>query len=531
MRSSSFPLRSLFAVTLGLLAASVAPAATFELSSASVADIDRAFDSGALTSEQLVTLCLKRIEAYDKAGPHLNAIITLNPKALDTARALDAERKAHGPRSPIHGIPIILKDNYNTADLPTTAGSVFLEGSIPPADATMVARLRAAGAIILAKANLSEFALSAKTNGFSSLGGQTLNPHDLARGPAGSSGGSGASVAAWYVPIAFGTDTGGSIRNPSSANGIAGLKPTRGLLSRAGIVPLALSYDTGGPMARNVADLAAVLGTMTGIDSLDKETEPSLGRSYRDYTIFLHADALKGARLGVLTDYAGVDAGTKQVFIDAQARLKSLGATLVDIKLPEFIVNREAINAGIMNADFKANIAVYLSTLKPGYPKNLSDMVALADKFQPSPGHFANLSRWDIMRTGLSAMSVTDPVYLSINRNGQALIRDTLNALLLKYNLDAFIYPTVQEPAQRLDIDYSKPRAKTATSIANITGFPDLIVPAGVTDQRLPVTLSFLGSSYTEPRLLALGYAFEQATHARINPPTTPALPGERFDY
>ena len=219
--------------------------------------------AGTLTSEKLVQLCLARIDAFDRKGPSLHAVLTLNPKALDTARALDAERKAKGPRSPLHGIPIVLKDNFDTFDMPTTGGSVLLEGSIPPDDAFVVKKLRDAGAIILAKVNMSEFASGAA---LSSLGGQTLNPHDLARTPSGSSGGTGASVAAGYALAGLGTDTGGSVRGPSTSNGIVGLKPTLGLLSRDGIIPLALTFDTAGPMARSVSDLATVLGAMTGVD-------------------------------------------------------------------------------------------------------------------------------------------------------------------------------------------------------------------------------------------------------------------------
>ena len=228
-------------------------AETLELSTATIADLNAAFDAGALTSERLVELCLARVAAYDQAGPKLNAVITLNPRALETARALDAERKAKGPRSRLHGIPVVLKDNFDTADLPTTAGSVMLAESIPPDDAFVVKKLRDAGAVILAKVNMSELASGAA---MSSLGGVTLNPHELDRSPSGSSGGTGVAIAAAYAQLGLGTDTGGSIRGPSAANGVVGLKPTHGLLSRDGIVPLALSFDVPGPMARHVYDVA-----------------------------------------------------------------------------------------------------------------------------------------------------------------------------------------------------------------------------------------------------------------------------------
>src|SRR5579863_7194385 len=222
---------------------------TIDFDAATVAELNAAFNAGTLTSEKLVQLCLARIQAYDHQGPSLNAVLAINPKALEIARSLDAERKAKGPRSPLHGIPVVLKDNYNTVDMPTTGGSVLLEGSIPPEDAFMVKKLRAAGAIIFAKVNMSEFA---SAGAYSSLGGQSKNPHDLARSPAGSSGGTGVAIAAGYAPLGLGTDTGGSIRGPATANGIVGLKPTHGLLSRGGIIPLSLTFDTGGPMTRSV---------------------------------------------------------------------------------------------------------------------------------------------------------------------------------------------------------------------------------------------------------------------------------------
>ena len=260
------PLPFLLIVTLLWMPCPTLDAKTIDLDSATIADINAAFTSGSLSAEQLVERCLARIQTYDREGPALHAVMWINPKAIETARALDAERKAKGPRSPLHGIPVVLKDNYNTADMPTTGGSVLLEGSIPSADAFVVKKLRDAGAIILAKMNMSEFASASPQ---SSLGGQSLNPHDLKRSPAGSSGGTGVGIAAGYAPLGMGTDTGGSIRGPSTSNGIVGLKPTHGLLSRGGIIPLALSFDTGGPMARNIYDVAAALGVMTGIDPAD----------------------------------------------------------------------------------------------------------------------------------------------------------------------------------------------------------------------------------------------------------------------
>lgn len=534
-RRRPWPVRRLFAAmaSIGLgTASALAGAAEASLADATVVDLQRAMDAGSLSSERLVALSLARIDAYEDRGPRLNALIAVNPRALEDARRLDAERAAQGARGPLHGIPVILKDNHDTFDLPTTGGSVFLEGSVAPDDAFIVARLREAGAVILAKANLSEFASSAgQTNGFSSLGGQTLNPHDLDRGPAGSSGGTGSAIAAWYAVIGLGTDTGGSIRNPCAAAGLACLKPTRGLLSRDGIIPLGLSFDTSGPMARSITDVAAALGAMTGVDPADAETATSVGLHHSNYLQFLDADAMRGARLGVLVDYAGDDDGVRQVFAQARRKLEELGATLIEISLPEFILQRQSIHQTMRPGEFKVQIGDYLSTLQPGYPRSLEELIAASKTFRPKPGQQANPSRWTQFETELAGYDLDDPIYLSASSHGPPLIGGHLDGLLFKHRLDAFIYPTNPTPAQRLDIDYTLPRPPSATSIANITGFPDVIVPAGLTPTRLPVTLSFMGASYSEPRLLALAYAFEQATRARVDPPTTPALSGETVGF
>src|SRR5499433_2528170 len=354
-------------------------AKTIDLDSATIADINAAFKAGTLTAEGLVQLCLARIRSYDREGPSLHALITLNPKAIETARELDAERKAKGPRSALHGIPVVLKDNYNTVDLPTTGGSVLLEGSIPPADAFVVKKLRDAGAIILAKMNMSEFASPPSQ---SSLGGQSLNPHDLRRSPAGSSGGTGVAVAAAYAPLGMGTDTGGSIRGPSTANGIVGLKPTHGLLSRSGIIPLSLTFDTGGPMARSVNDVAVALGAMTGIDPTDPATSKSAGKFETDYTKYLKADALRGARIGIARDFLGADADVDWVVDASIAAMKKAGATVVDVHYPKWLLDaKEEFYNAIRRPEFHVQIADYLKTLGPSYPKTLEEMIERAEKF------------------------------------------------------------------------------------------------------------------------------------------------------
>jgi len=509
-------------------------AATFELQSATIGDINAAFDAGALTSEKLVELCLARITAYE---PKLHAVITLNPKALEEARALDAERKAKGPRSPLHGIPVIFKDNYDTADLQTSGGFFGLKGSIPPQDSTIVAKLRAAGAIVLLKANLSEFAAGAA---MSSLGGQSHNPHNLEYTPGGSSGGTGVSIAAAYAPLGYGTDTGGSIRSPSTSNGIVGLKPTQGLLSRAGIIPLVLSFDTGGPMARSVYDIAASLNVTTGLDARDDATKRAEGQVPADYTKFLDKGALKGARIGVARDFFGQDAEVDTTMESALSAMRRAGATVIDVHYPDGVLKaRTDVSATISRSEFKAQVAVYLATLKPGYPKTLSEMIALSEKVSsPTPeGFMPNPVRLAAYRTSDKGPPLTDPAYLAAKNFGVPYIRESLIAVFLENKLDAIVYPTSpRRPAKISDFTPpvapgAPPAALSATSLANITGFPDLIVPAGFTTNGLPIGISFFGRAFSEPKLLALGYAFEQATHSLRQPVTTPSLPGESFTY
>ena len=509
-------------------------AADFDLQSATIADINAAFDSGALTSEKLVQLCLARITTYE---PKLHAIITLNPKALDEARALDAERKAKGPRSPLHGIPVIFKDNYDTADMQTSGGFFGLKGSLPPQDSTIVAKLRAAGAIIFIKANLSEFASGAT---MSSLGGQSHNPHDLEVTPSGSSGGTGVSIAAAYAPLGYGTDTGGSIRGPSTSNGIVGLKPTQGLLSRAGIIPLALAFDTGGPMARSVYDIAVSLNLTTGLDPRDDATKRAEGKIATDYTKFLDKGALKGARIGVARDFFGQDPEVDTTMESALAAMRRAGATLIDVHYPEGILRARAdIYATIMKSEFKAQIAVYLSTLKPGFPKNLSDIRALSEKVSSptAEGYLPDPLRLASYRLDEKGPPLTDPVYLAAKNFGQPYVRASMSALIEVNALDAIVYPTSpRRPAKIADFTPppapgAAPAVTSATNIANITGFPDLIVPAGFTTNGLPIGISFFGPAFSEPKLLALGYAFEQATHSLRRPVNTPSLPGESFTY
>jgi amidase len=525
MKRAAFIILTLFVTWCPALGAK-----TLDLDSATIADINAAFKAGTLTAESLVQMCLARIRSYDREGPSLHAVITLNPKAIETARELDAERKAKGPRSALHGIPVVLKDNYDTADLPTTAGSVLLEGSIPRADAFLVKKLRDAGAIILAKANMSEFA---STPSQSSLGGQSLNPHDLRRTPAGSSGGTGVAIAAAYAPLGMGTDTGGSIRGPSTANGIVGLKPTHGLLSRSGIIPLSLTFDTGGPMARSVTDVAVALGLMTGIDPTDAATNKSEGKFSTNYTRDLKTDALKGARIGIARDFRGTDPDVDWVVEASLDAMRKAGATIVDVRLPKWLLESkvEFYNA-IRMPEFTAQIKDYLSTIGPDYPKTIEDLIDRANRFTAprEDGARPNPGRWTSFKREASSGSLEDYRYTSVRDHGLPLVRAAFEGLFAAEKLDAIVYPTsTRRPALLAAPSDTAPASPTAsaTNFANLTGFPDLIVPAGFTGDNLPVGISFFGPAFSEQKLLSLGFSFEQATRARRRPVHAPALEGE----
>ncbi|MEO7135190.1 MAG: amidase family protein [Vicinamibacterales bacterium] len=501
---------------------------TVDLDVATIGDVNAALSKGTLTSERLVQMFLARIDAYDRKGPSLHAVIAVNPKALELARAMDAERKTKGPRSPLHGIPVIIKDNIDTADMPTTGGSVLLEGSIPPDDAFVVKQLRAAGAIIIAKANLSEFASGAA---HSSLGGQILNPHDPTRTPSGSSGGTGASMAAAFAMAGLGTDTGGSVRGPSTANGIAGLKTTMGLVSRDGVIPLALSFDTVGPMARSVYDVAALLSVIAGVDAADPSTKASGGRGSSEYTQALKADALKGARLGIARDFLGQDSDVDWVMESSLETMRKQGATIVDVRLPKWLLDAkgEYYNA-IRYPEFVVQIADYLATLGPKYPKNINQLIDRARLVNaPRPdGSSPNPGRWSLMVREAGSGTLKDYQYTAVNEHGLPLVRAVLEGMLGADKLDAIVYPTASRRPQLIAAPPEVPggAAGSGSNLANLSGFPDLIVPAGFTTDDLPVAISFLGPAFSEARLLAIGYSFEQATKARRLPVHTPLLPG-----
>lgn len=521
--------------SLLLLAATSLSAATFNLSTATVADMNAAMDAGALSSEKLISLYLARIEAYEKNGPAVNSIIYLNPNALAEARSLDAERKAKGPRSPLHGIPVVLKDNFDTFDMPTTGASFMLAGNIPPDDAFTVKKLREAGAIILAKVNLSEFASGGAK---SSLGGQSLNPHALDRTPAGSSGGTGVAVAANFAPIGLGTDTGGSIRGPSTANGIVGLKPTHGLMSRDGIIPLALSFDTGGPMTRSVYDLAVSLGAMTGVDPADPATAKSEGKFHTDYTQFLKRGSLKGARIGSARDFMGIDPEVTWVIEAALTAMKNEGATIVDVRYPVWLLasKGEWYNA-IRRPEFRYQIEDYLATIGPGFPKTHAELIKISQTVTaPRPdGVTPNIGRWNLFLQEAASGTLEDSAYLTVRDYVMPMVAATLNGIMKDKQLDAIVYPTNPRRPALIMADPPVPGSPeappTATNLANLSGFPDLIVPAGFTSHGLPVGISFFGPAFSEPKLFALAYDFEQATKALRLPVHTPPLAGETFNY
>jgi amidase len=533
-------------VGCSMLATFAASAATFDLTTATVADVNAAFNAGALTAEKLTSLYLARIKAYNDAGPNIHAVVFLNPKALDDAKALDAERKAKGPRSPLHGIPVLLKDNFHAKDMPATGGAFILAGSTSDADGFAVAKLRAAGAIILGKVNMSEwlnvygYGRPNGRDGFSTGGGQTRNPHNLDHGPAGSSGGTGAAIAANFALIGFGSDTGGSIRGPSAANGIVGLKPTNGLISRSGILPLSMSMDTAGPMTRSVYDLAVTLGPVTGIDSTDALTTTQAGLAYSDYTRFLDKNALKGARIGVFRGVLGRSAETDRVFEASLADLKAAGATLVDsVQMPDLVMDSYYnLWYFIVYCDLRADFDRYLSHLKPGYPKNMDELVRLSragvDAKAKTDPAFKSIAPLDQAPPLTRGVPQNDPRYIAATTYGMPMIKNGLLGVFAQHKLDAIVYPTSPRPAKTIlppPTPLPVMKGDSFGFASSLAGFPEISVPAGTTSDKLPVNLSFLGSSYSEPALLAYAYAYEQATHRRVNPSTTPALPGEKFDY
>ncbi len=487
----------------------------------SIAELQQAMTSGETSALEIARGYLERIAALDRSGPELRSVLGIEPDALATAAALDRERAERGPRGPLHGIPILVKDNIDTAGrLPTTAGSLALEGNLAPRDAGVVERLRAAGAVILGKTNLSEWAYFRSTrgsSGWSSVGGQTRNPYALDRSPCGSSSGSGVAAAADLCAAAIGTETDGSIVCPSSINGIVGIKPTVGLVSRSGIIPVAASQDTAGPMARTVADAAAVLTALAGRDPRDPVTAGAPERAI-DYTGFLDGGALAGARLGVARDCFGRHEGADVVIEGALAALRAQGAELVD----PVEVGREAMAAApeleLMLIEIRSGLAAYFAEHPAAGMRDLADVVAFnrahADRVMP---YF----KQELLERALAEGAVDEARYREVRETCHRLAREEgIDRALREHRLDALVAPTAV-PAWTIDpIDGDRRLGGCATPAA-MAGYPHVTVPAGYV-HGLPVGLSFFAGAYAEPRLIALAYAFEQATRVR-RPPTFPA--------
>ena len=494
-------------------------APSFELEEATIADLRDAMSSGRLSARAITELYLERIEAIDRTGPTLRSVIETNPDALDIADALDRERAAGNLRGPLHGIPVLVKDNLDSADrMRTTAGSLALESGTPPSDSFVVARLREAGAVLLGKANLSEWANFRSTrssSGWSSRGGQCRNPYVLDRNPCGSSSGSGAAVSASLAAVAVGTETDGSIVCPSTACGIVGVKPTVGLVSRTGIVPISHTQDTAGPMARTVTDAAILLGAMTGVDPDDPATAPSLANRQADYTTFLDPAGLRGTRIGVARQFFGSMPGVDRVMEDALAAMRQAGAELVDpadIPLVDELGDPELL---VLLYEFKADLNAYLARLGPSAPvRTLADLIAWnesnRERVMPWFGQ-------ELFEQAEEKGPLTTPEYLEALRGNLRRSRaEGIDAALARHRLDAIVAPT-GGPAWTTDLVHGDHHYAGSSTPGAVAGYPSVTVPAGFVHE-LPVGISFIGTAWSEPLLLRLAYAFEQETRVRRPP-------------
>jgi amidase len=502
-------------------------AAPSELNEATIAELQQMMSKGHLSSTQLTEYYLQRIQALDRRGPKVNSVLEINPDAINIALALDEERENKGPRGPLHGIPVLLKDNIDTADkLHTTAGSFALLGPAPPLDATVAARLRAAGAVILGKAGLSEWAnfrSSHSSSGWSGRGGQVHNPYYLDRNPCGSSSGSGSATSSNFTSFALATETDGSIVCPASQNGVVGIKTTLGLTSRAGVVPISHDQDVVGPHARTVADAATVLGALVGVDPRDPATTGSAGHFFTDYTQFLDPNALKGARLGVpRATFSGFSDKTDAVFEEMLGILKAAGATLID---PADLPSANALFAGtnettVLFYDFPIDMAKYLATRVGLAVHTLADLIAFNEAHADIElQYFGQETFLAAENSGITAAQYQQALlqaHMDARDNG-------IDAVLQQFNLDALVTAT-NAPAWTTDLVDGDHFQVADSTPAAVAGYPHITVPGG-TAFGLPMGLSFTGTAWSEPRLIALAFAYEQAAKARLEPKFLPTLP------
>lgn len=509
------------AVPTPTLPAAPPAADAFALAEVTVAQLQDGLQAGRHTARSLAEAYLARIAAVDRAGPALRSVIETNPDALALADELDRERKGTGPRGPLHGVPVLVKDNIDTADrMATTAGSLALVGARPPRDAALVGRLRAAGALVLGKTNLSEWAnarCSYSTSGWSGRGGLTRNPYALDRNPCGSSSGSGVAVAANLCAVAVGTETDGSITAPAAVNGLVGVKPTVGLVSRTGVIPISHSQDTAGPMARTVRDAAVLLGVLAGADPDDPATAAGEGHFDPDYTRHLSADGLKGARIGVARNYFGFHDGVDRVIGKALEVLRHAGATLVDTadlpKADQF----GGPEGTVFQYEMKAGVNAYLARLGPAAPvKSLREVIAFNEKH--ADRELAYFGQDTLVKAEARGSLASYEYQEALARCRRLSRTDGLDAVLDKHKLDAVVAPTMG-PACVTDLAAGdRWLGGDLMTVAAVAGYPHVTVPAGFLF-GLPLGLSFAGRAWAEPVLLRLAYAFEQATKAR-RPPT-----------
>ncbi len=498
------------------VAAKVKP---FELDEITVAELQDGMESGKYTSRSITQKYLDRIEAIDKHGPALNSVIELNPDALAIADSMDAERRAKGSRGPMHGIPVLIKDNIGTADrMMTTAGSLALAGFTPTKDSAVAQRLREAGAVILGKTNLSEWAnfrSSHSSSGWSGRGGQTRNPYSLDRNPCGSSSGSGAAVASNLCAVTVGSETDGSVVCPSSANGVVGIKPTVGLVSRSGIIPISHSQDTAGPICRTVADAAALLSAMAGIDPADSATEVSRGKAEPDYTKFLDRGGLRGARIGVIRKFFEFSDGFGPLMESLLEVMKREGAVLVDPVEMDSIGKFDKSENEVLQYEFKADLNAYLSAAGPKVPvHSLKEIIEFnkrnRDREMPFFGQ-------DIMVKSEAKGPLTDQAYLdALEKNHRLTRAEGIDAAMDKHQLDALLAPTAG-PSWLTDHVTGDHDTGGSSSLAAVAGYPNINVPAGFIFE-MPVGISFFGRAWSEPTLIRIAYAFEQATRLRKPP-------------